>query len=65
MVSQDSRKHCRVQLNEQLWFYGVLIVFQPRKGMKPAPLIYAWNPPMKILVSAFEIWSGLFYKQQL
>ena len=46
-------------------FYGVLIVFQPRNGMKPAPIIFAWNPPMKILVSAFEIWSGLFNKYQL
>ena len=34
-----------------LWFNGVLIVFQPRNGMKSAPLIFAWNPPMKILVS--------------
>ena len=41
------------------------IVFQPRNGMKPTPLIFAWNQPMKILVSAFEIWSGLFNKHQL
>ena len=47
-----------------LLFYGVLIVFQTRNGMKPAPLIFAGNPPMKILVSAFEIWSGLFNKHQ-
>ena len=45
--------------------YGVLIVFQPRNGMKPAPLTLAGNPPMEILVSAFEICSGLFNKHQL
>ena len=30
-----------------LCFYGVLIVFQPRNGIKPAPLIFAWNPPWR------------------
>ena len=55
-VSQDRRMHCKVQMNDiGLRFYGVLIVYQPRNGMKPAPLIFAGNPPMKILVSAFEI----------
>ena len=44
---------------------GVLIGFQPRNGMKHAPLIFAWNPPMKILVSVFEISSDLFNKHQL
>ena len=45
-----------------LLFYGVLIVFQPRKGKKHASLVFACNPPMAILVSAFEIGSGLFNK---
>ena len=48
-----------------LRFYGVLIVFQPRNGMKPAPLTIARNSPMEILVTAFEICSGLFDKHQL
>ena len=48
-----------------LWFYGILTVFQPRNGMKPATLTLAWNLPVVILVSAFEICSGLYDKHQL
>ena len=38
-----------------LWFYGILTAFKPRSGMKPTTRILVWNPPMEILVSAFEI----------
>ena len=39
---------------------------QPRNGMKPATLTLALkNPQMVILVSAFDICSGLFNKHQL
>ena len=40
-VSLDSRLHCKVQMNEWPLIYGVLIVFQPKNGMKSAPVIFA------------------------
>ena len=61
-VSQESRMHCKVQMNEWPLIYGFLTAFQPRNGMRPTTLTLAWNPPMEILVSAFEICSGLFDK---
>ena len=32
--------------------------------MEATTLTLAWNPPVEILVSAFEIWNGLFDKPQ-
>ena len=55
MVSQDSRMHCKYKLMNDLWYYGALIVFQSGNEMKPAPLTFAWNPPIEILVSAWHM----------
>ena len=48
-----------------LGIYGLFTVFQVRNGVKPTTRTLAWNPPMEILVSAFEMCNGLFDKDQL
>ena len=65
MVSPGSRMHRKVQMNDWPLTYGLLPLFQPRNGRKPTTSTLAQNPPMEILVLAFEICNGLFDKHHL
>ena len=40
----------RYKRMNDIWFNGLLTVFQSRYSMKPTTCILAWNPPVEILV---------------
>ena len=46
-------------------FMAFFIVFQARNDVKLTISTLAWNPPMEMLVSAFEMCNGLFDQHQV